>query len=66
MKECENIKVSVIIYVKNTINYIEQCIRSVMDQTLKEIEILVVDGGSTDGTLDDKVLTFFHFMIQYA
>lgn len=52
MKECENIKVSVIIYVKNTINYIEQCIRSVMDQTLKEIEILVVDGGSTDGTLE--------------
>lgn len=52
MKESENIKVSVIIYVKNTINYIEQCVRSVMAQTLKEIEILVVDGGSTDGTLE--------------
>lgn len=45
------VKVSVIIYVKNTVDYIEQCIRSVMNQTLKELEILVVDGGSTDGTL---------------
>ncbi|MEY8410797.1 glycosyltransferase family 2 protein [Lachnospiraceae bacterium 62-26] len=45
------IKVSVIVYVKNTIDYIEKCIRSVMDQTLSEIEILVIDGGSTDGTL---------------
>ncbi len=45
-------KVSVIIYVKNTVNYIEQCIRSVVSQTLRDIEVLVVDGGSTDGTLD--------------
>ncbi|MEY8411165.1 glycosyltransferase [Lachnospiraceae bacterium 62-26] len=46
------IKVSVIIYVRNTIDYIERCIRSVMSQTLQEIEILIIDGGSTDGTLD--------------
>lgn len=48
----EHVKVSVIVYVKNTVNYIEQCVRSVMNQTLREIEILIVDGGSTDGTLD--------------
>ena len=48
----DEIKVSVIIYVKNTIEYIEKCIRSVMNQTLQEIEILIIDGGSTDGTLD--------------
>ena len=48
----DDIKVSVIIYVKNTIEYIEKCIRSVMNQTLQEIEILIIDGGSTDGTLD--------------
>lgn len=46
----KTIKVSVVIYVKNTVNYIEQCIMSVRNQTLKEIEILVIDGGSTDGT----------------
>ncbi len=48
----ETIKVSVLIYVKNGICHIEECIRSVMNQTLKEIEILIIDGGSTDGTLE--------------
>ncbi len=53
MKE---IKVSVLVYVLNDEKYIEKCIRSVMAQTLKEIEILVIDGGSRDGTLN-KVRT---------
>ncbi len=44
------VKVSSITYVKNGEKYIEQCIRSVMNQTLKEIEIIVVDGESTDAT----------------
>jgi len=46
------VKVSVIVYVKDTVNYIGQCISSVMAQTMRELEILVIDGGSTDGTLD--------------
>ncbi len=44
------VKVSSITYVKNGEKYIEQCIRSVMGQTLEEIEIIVVDGESTDAT----------------
>lgn len=44
------IKVSVLVYVRNSITYIEKAIRSIMNQTLKEIEILVIDGESTDGT----------------
>ncbi len=52
MHSVDKVKVSVITYVRNTISYIEQCVRSVMNQTLREIEILVVDGGSTDGTLE--------------
>lgn len=43
------IKVSVIIYVKNTIDYIEKCIRSVMNQTLLELEILIIDGEVRTG-----------------
>lgn len=46
------IKVTSITYVKNGINYIEQCLTSIMNQTLREIEIIVVDGGSTDGTVE--------------
>lgn len=48
----DKVKVSVIIYVLNDISYVERCLRSVMDQTLQEIEILIIDGGSTDGTLE--------------
>lgn len=47
----QKIKVSVLIYVLNDFTHIEKCIRSVMNQTLREIEIIVIDGGSTDGTL---------------
>ncbi len=45
-------KVSVIVYVKNTEKYIGQCLQSIIDQSEKDIEIIVVDGESTDGTLD--------------
>lgn len=46
------VKVSSITYVKNCHHYIEKCVRSVMNQTLKEIEIIVVDGWSNDGTYE--------------
>lgn len=43
-------KVSVILPSLNVGNYIEEAVRSVMGQTLKEIEILCIDAGSDDGT----------------
>lgn len=43
-------KISVIIPVYNTQQYIEQCIESVRCQTLKDLEILCVDDGSTDAS----------------
>ncbi len=46
------IKISVILPSYNVADYIEQCVRSVMEQTLYEIEILCIDAGSTDGTLE--------------
>ena len=46
------IKVSVIMPSLNVGKYIDQCIRSVVEQTLEDIEIICVDAGSTDGTLE--------------
>ena len=48
----ENIKVSVLVYVLNDMEHIQRCVNSVINQTLQEIEILVIDGGSVDGTLE--------------
>ena len=44
------IKVSVIVPAYNVENYIEKCLDSLVNQTLKEIEIIVVNDGSTDST----------------
>ena len=43
-------KVSIIIPVYNVKDYIDQCIQSVVNQTYKDIEIILVDDGSTDGS----------------
>ncbi len=44
-------KVSVIIPVHNTEKYLKQCLDSIINQTLKEIEIICIDDGSTDSSL---------------
>lgn len=49
MKE---VKISVIIPVYNTEKFLERCLNSVIKQTLKEIEIIVVNDGSTDNSLE--------------
>jgi len=46
----QNIKVSIIIPTHNSEKYIARSIQSALDQTLEEIEIIVVDDGSEDST----------------
>lgn len=45
-------KVTVIMPSLNVIKYIRPCMESVLSQTLSDIEILVIDAGSADGTLE--------------
>jgi glycosyltransferase involved in cell wall biosynthesis len=45
-------KISIIIPVYNAEKYLQQCLDSVVNQTLKEIEVLCVNDGSKDGSLN--------------
>lgn len=44
------IKISVIVPVYNTEEYLSKCLDSIVNQTLEEIEILVINDGSTDNS----------------
>ena len=47
-----NIKVSIITVVRNRVNVISQAISGVQSQDYPHIEHVIIDGASTDGTLD--------------
>lgn len=46
----EKIKISVILPVYNVERYLKQCMDGILGQTLREIEIICIDDGSTDGS----------------
>lgn len=48
----EDVKVSIIVPIFNMQKYLPACIESIIGQTLKEIEIILVDDGSTDKSLE--------------
>ena len=46
------LKVSVIVPVYNAENYLRKCLNSIINQSLKDIEIICVNDGSTDNSLE--------------
>ena len=67
-RECEQPLVSVIVPCYNVEQYIDQCLTSILDNGYRNIELLVIDDRSTDGTVDhikalmkkDKRIQLFH------
>ena len=60
--------ISVIVPIFNIKEYVEKCIKSIVEQTYTNLEIILVDDGSTDGSgeicdqfaLQDDRITVFH------
>ena len=54
----QDILISVIIPIYNVEKYLERCVQSVVEQTYKNLEIILVDDGSTDSSKEicDKLL----------
>ena len=47
-----SVKVSIVVPIYNVENYLDECLNSIANQTLKEIEIICVDDGSKDDSLN--------------
>ena len=45
-------KISIVIPIYNTSEYLRECLKCVVNQTLEDIEIILVDDGSTDNSAD--------------
>ena len=58
------LKVSVLICTYNDGNYLEKCIRKILNQSFKNIELIIINDGSIDNT-DDIVNSFKDKRIKY-
>jgi glycosyltransferase involved in cell wall biosynthesis len=55
--------ISIIVVTLNAEKYLERCITSILNQTYSNIQLIVIDGGSTDGTVD--ILKKYNNVIYY-
>ena len=56
-------EISIIVPVYNTEKWLRRCVDSILAQTFKDFELLLIDDGSTDnsGTIcDEYVLSLIH------
>ena len=62
-----NDKISIVVPVYNMENYLERCIKSILNQTYTNLEVLLINDGSTDSSLelcyqlasiDDRIVVF--------
>ena len=58
--------ISVIIPVYNVENYIEKCLNSIVNQTYNNLEILIIDDGSTDNSIAIVYMAFNVICLEFG
>ena len=54
----DSVEISIVLPVYNVIDYLDECIKSILRQSNINFELIVVDDGSTDGS---QILRFHSF-----
>ncbi len=49
-KKIDDDKISIVVPVYNVFEYLNRCVRSLLEQTYSNLEIILIDDGSTDGS----------------
>jgi glycosyltransferase involved in cell wall biosynthesis len=52
LKNSEGLKITIITVCKNSVDFLEETITSVIKQTYQNIQYIVIDGNSTDATVN--------------
>lgn len=58
----EKYKISVVVTVFNVERYLDDCIQSILNQSYKNLEIILINDGSTDRSLE--ICKYYEKMIQ--
>ena len=66
MEDKDLLKITIITVCRNSEDFLAETIKSIINQTYKNIEYIVIDGASTDGTLDiiNKYASHIHTWIS--
>jgi glycosyltransferase involved in cell wall biosynthesis len=61
------IKFSIIIPSLNQVFFLEHCLKNILHQNYSNFEIILIDGGSTDGTINliEKLLSLVILMLLH-
>ena len=57
--------ISVIVPIYNSIRYLNECVESILNQSFRDFELLLIDDGSSDGSGDTYNIYYHASFVNY-